>query len=89
MPGPANSKGIKLFVASGSELREERLAAIQVLHRAGKLFPDLKLDVIEWETDLPSGSCYDKNTIQQDINPLLEKCDWVLVLFFSKIGRFI
>ena len=79
---------VKLFVASGSELKKERQETILVLNRVGKLFPSLKLEPIEWETDIPAGSCYNKNSIQDEINPLLENCDMVLVLFFSKIGRF-
>jgi hypothetical protein len=84
MASTGHIKGIKLFVASGCELEEERRETILVLNRLGKLFPYLKLEPVLWETDLPAGSCYDKNSIQEDINPILEKCDMVLVLFFLK-----
>ena len=49
MPGsdPAPITGIKLFVASGGELKDERLETIQVLNRLGKTFPSLKLEAIQ------------------------------------------
>jgi hypothetical protein len=47
----------------------------------------LKLEVKEWETDLESGS-YQKETIQDEINPLLEASQIVIVIFFSKIRFF-
>jgi len=78
---------INIFVASGSELKEERKDTIQVIHELRKIFPALNLEAVQWETDLPAGY-YDGKKIQEEINPLLEQCDIVLVLFFSKLGRF-
>ena len=78
---------LKIFVASGSELINERRETIQVVHELRKVFPSLNLEAVEWETDIPSGS-YDKQLIQDKINPLLEQCEVVLVLFYSKIGTF-
>ncbi len=43
--------------------------------------------MIEWETDLASGS-YQKDSIQAEINPLLEKSQIVMVIFYSKLGKF-
>jgi hypothetical protein len=78
---------INIFAASGSELLEERKQAIIEIHKLRKIFPSLNLEIIEWETDLPSGS-YNGKTIQEKIDPLLEKSDIVLVLFYSKLGKF-
>ncbi len=80
-------KKINIFVASGSELLEERKQAIIEIHKLRKIFPILNLEIIEWETDLPSGSYHGK-TIQEKIDPLLKKSDIVLVLFYSKLGKF-
>jgi len=78
---------IKIFMASGKELINERKETIQVVHELRKVFPSLDLEVVQWETDLPSGS-YDKKRIQDEINSRLEQCSIVLVLFYSKIGTF-
>ncbi|HLP44936.1 MAG TPA: NACHT domain-containing protein, partial [Candidatus Kapabacteria bacterium] len=78
---------VSIFVASGSELIAERKESVQVVHELQKSFKSLDLEAVEWETDIPSGSS-DKQRIQDDINPLLDKCQIVLVLFFSKIGEF-
>ncbi|MGE5341093.1 MAG: NACHT domain-containing protein [Candidatus Omnitrophota bacterium] len=80
-------KTVKLFVASGSELKAERTETILILNKLNKTHPHLHLEAFEWETDLPSGS-YNGKVIQAEINPHLEACDIVLVLFFSKAGKF-
>jgi hypothetical protein len=74
---------INIFVASGNELLEERKQAIIEIHKLRKIFPALNLEIIQWETDLPSGS-YNGKTIQEQIDPLLEKSHIVLVLFYWK-----
>jgi len=78
---------IEIFVASSSELKKERETTILEVHKVEKFNSHLKLKVVEWETDIPSGS-YDKQRFQDEINHSLEKCDIVLVLFYSKIGKF-
>ncbi len=78
---------VNVFVASSGELNDERKELIHIVHAVNKLFPHLKLDVIEWETDIPSGS-YDKQRVQDEINPLLEMSRIVIVIFYSKLGQF-
>ncbi|HLP62103.1 MAG TPA: NACHT domain-containing protein [Candidatus Deferrimicrobium sp.] len=78
---------INIFVASSSELDNECKESIHVIHELRNVFPLLDLDTIRWNTALPSGS-YNKQRIQDEINPLLDKCQIVLVLFYSKIGQF-
>ncbi|NIM11095.1 MAG: NACHT domain-containing protein, partial [Candidatus Aminicenantes bacterium] len=80
---------IEIFVASGSDLKKERQHAIPIINKLGKALKhlNLNLEIVEWETDLPSGS-YNGKTIQEEIDPLLEKSDIVLVLFYSKLGKF-
>lgn len=78
---------VNIFAASSGELHEERRELRDITNSVNKLFTHLKLDVKEWETDLESGS-YQKKTIQDEINPLLEASQIVIVIFFSKIGKF-
>ncbi len=85
-----NVKGfqsVNIFVASSGELKEERKELIHIINSINKIFAHLKLEVIEWETDLESGS-YQKENIQEEINPMLEKSQIVIVIFHSKIGKF-
>ncbi|MCX6584157.1 MAG: hypothetical protein NT166_28625 [Candidatus Aminicenantes bacterium] len=78
---------INIFVASGNEFIEERKQIIHVLDKLEEIFPHLHLKAKEWEIALPSGS-YEGKTIQDEIDPLLEKSAVVLVLFHSKLGKF-
>jgi FixJ family two-component response regulator len=78
---------VKIFVASGSELKKERKETVQIINELNKPFPFLNLKVVQWETDIPSGS-YDKQYIQDQINTLLEPCEVVLVIFYSQLCRF-
>jgi len=77
---------LKVFVASGSELAEERKEAIMVLTRLSKAHPHLNIEPVEWEIDLPSGSVTE-STIQQAINQKLAPCTVVLVIVYSRIGK--
>jgi len=78
---------IKIFVASSGELSTERDKCVSVIHVLNKSHSHLRLEVVKWETDLESGS-YDKSRIQDEINPLLEDCQIVIVMFYSKVGKF-
>ena len=80
-------KTIKIFVASSGELSEERDEIVSILNTINKSYPDLKLEAIKWETDIPSGS-YDKKRIQDEINPLLNDSDIVILLIYTKLGKF-
>jgi len=80
-------KTIKIFLASSDELSEERKAFVLILNSIGKLYKNLKLESIQWETDIPSGS-YQGKEIQTEINPLLKKSDIVILLVYSKLGKF-
>ena len=80
-------KTIKIFIASSGELSEEREESVSIVSKINKLYPDLKLEPIKWETDIPSGS-YDKNRVQDEINPLLGGSEIVLLIIYSRLGRF-
>jgi tetratricopeptide (TPR) repeat protein len=80
-------KTIKIFLASSSELSKEREEFVSLLNTINKLYPNLKLESIKWETDIPSGS-YDKKRIQDEINPLLDDSDVLILIVYSKLGKF-
>jgi len=78
---------MKIFVASGSDLSIEREKIILILDLLNNSFPHLDVKAIYWEIDTPPGS-YDGKRIRDEIDPLLEQSDIVLVLFYSKVGKF-
>jgi len=78
---------IKIFLASSGELSAERDGVFKIVAEVNKLHPHLHLEIVEWETDLPSGN-YEGKRIQDEINPLLCECQLTYVLFFSKAGKF-
>jgi tetratricopeptide (TPR) repeat protein len=80
-------KVLKIFIASSTELNEEREKLIHIFNSINKCLTHLRLEAIKWETDIESGN-FDKQRIQDEINPLLEDCPMVFVLFFSKVGKF-
>ncbi len=78
---------MKVFVASSEELDNDRNQVVSTLHSIDKYHKYLRVEPVTWKTDLEGGS-YDKPSIQDEINPLLKECRVVIVLFFSKVGKF-
>jgi len=78
---------VKIFLASSRELEAERDAVFKYKEEVGKNYPHLKLEIVEWEIDVPKGSL-DVPRIQDAINPLLKECKIAYVLFYSKAGEF-
>ncbi|MCP5103848.1 MAG: tetratricopeptide repeat protein, partial [bacterium] len=78
---------VNIFVASSSELKEEREEFNRELTSINKSQTHLNLELIRWETDMESGSVLE-NRIQDKINPLLETSNIVFVLVYSKIGKY-
>lgn len=77
-------KKFKVFLASSSELNEEREAIINHMNSYISCVVDFEL--IIWED---MSKTFTRNGIQIDvINPVLEDCDVVIILFNSKIGKF-
>ncbi|MDB4918975.1 tetratricopeptide repeat protein [Mucilaginibacter sp.] len=79
---------VKIFIASSSELNSERTKSSNVIVEINKTFPHLHLEPILFELDTASGSNPGYNRIQDKINPLIDKCDVIVVLFYSRIGEF-
>lgn len=76
---------VKIFVASSSELKEEREKIILIVNLLMKDISNLYIEPVEWETDIVSGS-YDGKSYQDIIDEKLKQSHIVLVLFYSKIG---
>ncbi|MBK8922672.1 MAG: hypothetical protein IPM81_14400 [Saprospirales bacterium] len=84
MPGIRQT--IQIFIASSSELAPERDKMALLLSEINKHFSHLYLEPVRWNTDLESGS--QGQRVQDAINPLLDRSDVVVFLFYSKVGVF-
>lgn len=80
-------KTIRIFIASSSELKEDRdqlrMFVSQEndrLHKKG-----LYLEIVQWENFLDAIS---ETRMQDEYNEALKQCDLVICLFFTKVGRF-
>ncbi len=78
---------LKVFLASSSELEEERNDTVSTIVEINDILPHVRLRSFRWETGLESGSVSGDN-IQGDINPSLDDSEIIIVLFYSKPGRF-
>ncbi|MCG8575381.1 MAG: NB-ARC domain-containing protein, partial [Flavobacteriales bacterium] len=83
-----NREDVNLFIASSSELADERKEFDAIVIKLGQSFDHLHLHVFKWEYNIPSGSYPGKGRIQDAINPHLNKSDIIIVLFYSRIGKF-
>ncbi len=79
---------VKIFIASSSEVGDERKKCILLLNEINNSHPHLDLKTVEWEYDLPKGSFPDFESIQKAINPLLNECNFCVFIFNSKIGKY-
>ncbi|WP_296698781.1 hypothetical protein [Algoriphagus sp.] len=80
-------KTIRIFIASSSELKEDRdqfrLFISQEndrLHKEG-----LYLELVQWEYFLDAIS---DSRLQSEYNKAIESCDIVVCLFFTKVGKY-
>jgi hypothetical protein len=88
MPFKKERFDVNVFIASSGELKNERIEAVLILYELNKLFGMLHFNVIEFEYDTSSGNSLGYTRIQDNINTLLDQSDIVLVLFYSKVGKF-
>ncbi len=84
----AERKTVKIFVASSGELAEERQCVSVLLDELNKQFNHLHLEPVMFELDMESGNYPGKTRIQDEINPLVDQSDIVIVLFYSRAGAF-
>lgn len=80
-------KTIRIFIASSSELKEDRdqfrnfiSHQNDILHKRG-----LYLELVQWENFLDAIS---DSRLQNEYNEAIRNCDIVLCLFFTKVGKY-
>ncbi|MHC1778221.1 MAG: hypothetical protein AB9834_22670 [Lentimicrobium sp.] len=80
-------KVIRIFIASSSELREDRDQFQMFIGRENdRLFTkDIHLKLVQWENFLDAIS---NTRLQDEYNLAIKNCDIVLCLFFTKVGKY-
>ncbi len=84
---PKNQTIITVFVASPSDVKDERNALESVISELNKTWSknlNLRLDLVKWETDIyPSFGSYPQDVINTQIN---DDYDIFIAIFWGKIG---
>src|SRR5262245_65360048 len=77
----------KLFLASSSELKEDREQFEIFINRKNKdwINKGIFLDLILWEDFLDAMS---QTRLQDEYNKAIRECDIFLMLFFTKVGKY-
>jgi len=77
----------KLFLASSSELKEDRKEFEIFINRKNKDWVDrgVFLELVLWEDFLDAIS---RTRLQDDYNRAIRECDIFVMLFFSKVGQY-
>lgn len=77
----------KLFLASSSELKEDRQQFEIFINRKNKEWVDkgIFLELIIWEDFLDAVS---KTRLQDEYNQAIRDCDIFVMLFFTKVGKY-
>lgn len=80
-------KKIRLFLASSSELKEDRNGFEIFINRKNKeLFNQhIFIELIIWEDFLDAVS---KTRLQDEYNKAISECDIFLMLYFKKVGKY-
>lgn len=78
---------VRIFLASSSELADDRQALDQLVSRKNKLWHDrgVFLELQMWEDFLDVMS---KTRLQDEYNTVIRDCDLFVLLFWSKVGRY-
>ncbi len=80
-------KTIKIFLASSSELKEEREQFRNFINDENERLEtkNIKLKLVRWENFLDAIS---DTRLQDEYNKEISDCDIVLCLFFTKVGKY-
>ncbi|MEP7168336.1 MAG: hypothetical protein ABI855_03110 [Bacteroidota bacterium] len=80
-------KTIKIFIASSSELKEDRDQFCMFISRENNRLhtTGIYLEIIQWENFLDAIS---DTRLQDEYNNAIKECDIVLCLFFTKVGKY-
>ena len=78
---------LKFFLASSSELEEDRRAFEIFIGRENKTLADkdLFIELIIWEDFIDAMS---QTRLQDEYNKLIQECDIFILLFFTKVGKY-
>ncbi|HAC65716.1 MAG TPA: hypothetical protein DCF68_19845 [Cyanothece sp. UBA12306] len=81
------NKIIKIFLASSSELKEDRQQFEIFINRQNKKYirQDIFLDLVIWEDFLDAMSA---TRLQDEYNKAIRECDVVISLFKTKVGQY-
>lgn len=84
---PESTRTIKIFLASSSELKEDRDAFDLYLRQQNDLLRrhGLYLEVVRWENFLDAMS---ETRLQDEYNRQVRDCDIFVGLFFTKVGKY-
>lgn len=77
----------KIFLASSSELKEDRKEFETFIYRKCKEWKDrgVFLELVLWEDFLDAVS---KTRLQDEYNRAIRECDLFVMLFFTKVGKY-
>jgi len=77
----------KIFLASGSDLANERDAVELIIQRKNNelIEKELFFEIVRWEQMRQD---FDVNRAQEHYSTEIEKCDVMLVLFFKRVGKY-
>jgi len=80
-------KTVKIFIASSSELKEDREQFRLFISQQNDLLhtKGIYLQLVQWENFLDAIS---DTRLQDEYNKAISDCDIVLCLFFTKVGKF-
>ena len=80
-------KTIKIFIASSSELKEDRDQLRMFISQENDRLhtKGIYLEVVQWENFLDAIS---STRLQDEYNNAISECDIVLCLFFTKVGKY-
>src|SRR5262245_21396517 len=89
---PSERKGshhmkTKIFLASSSELKEDREKFEILINRKNQQWHDRGafLDLEEWENFLDA---FSKSRLQDEYNKAIRECDIFVMLFWTKVGKY-
>lgn len=77
----------KIFLASSSELKDDRVEFENYINRKNKKWHDkgIFLELIIWEDFLDAMS---QNRLQGEYDKAIRECDIFVMLFFTKVGKY-
>ena len=87
LPSVQHPKKIKLFLASSSELKDDRRSFEIFINRQNKTYIDqgIFLELNLWEDFLDAMS---QNCLQNEYNTVVKSCDIFVSLFWTKVGKY-